>query len=72
MSVGERLAVAVGERAARDGELRRDQHPVADRLAVAEAAVSGHRFERVPGGVAEVQDPARPGLALVGGDHVAP
>ena len=40
-------------------ELRGDQHAVADRLAVAEAAVLRDRFERVAGRVAEVQDPAQ-------------
>ena len=63
-------AVALGQRAARGRQLRRDQHAVADRFAVAEAAVLGHRFERVAGGVAEVQDPPRPGFAFVGGDDV--
>ena len=61
----------VGQRAARTRQLRRDQHAVADRLAVTEAAVLGDRFERVAGGVAEVEDAARPGFALVGGDDLA-
>ena len=50
---------------ARDRELGRGEHPVADRLAVAEAPVLRHRLERMADGVAEVQRPPRPGFALV-------
>ena len=51
-------------------ELGGDEHAVGDRFAVAEAPVLRDRLERVAGGVAEVQDAARPGFALVGRDDV--
>ena len=70
IEIGERLSIALGQRAARRRQLGGDQHAVADRFAVAVAAVFGDRFERVAGGMAEVQDPARAGFPLVGGDDV--
>ena len=68
--IGERLAIGVGQRAARAGELGGDEHAVADRLAVPEAAVLRHRLDRVSRRVAEVQDPAQSPLALVPSHHV--
>ena len=65
-------AIAVRERAARDAELGGDEHAVGDRLAVTVAPVLRHRLEGVPGRVAEVQDPAQPGFALVGGHDRRP
>ena len=70
IEIGERLPILLGERAARDGELRRHQHAVSDRLAVAKAPVLRHRLERVTGGVAEIEDPPQPRFALVGRDDI--
>ncbi len=64
--IGERLAIAVGQRAAAHGQLRGDEHAVGDRLAVPVAPVLGDRLERVAGRVAEVQDAAQTGFLLVG------
>ncbi len=47
----------------RDGG--RAQEPPAHGLAVGEAPIVGHGLERVPEGVAEVQHPPKPTLALV-------
>src|SRR5688500_14643134 len=55
----ERFPVCRRHDTARDGNLRRDQHAVRNRLSVAEALVFRHRFERVTGRVAEVQHPPR-------------
>ena len=55
MSAASASRSAAGIDAARHRDLGGHQHPVADRFAVAEAAVFGHRLERVAGGVAEVQ-----------------
>ena len=64
--IGERLAIPLGERAARHGELGGDEHAVGDRFAVTEPPVLGHRLEGVAGGVAEVQDAAQARFLLVG------
>ena len=65
MSAASASRSAVGIDAARDGELGGHQHPVADRLAVAEAPVLRDRLERVAGGVAEVQRAPQARFALV-------
>jgi hypothetical protein len=56
---GERSRTSAGAPRA-DARARRRQHAVGDRLAVPEAAVAGHRLERVAGRVAEVEDAPAP------------
>ena len=53
-------------------KLRGHQHPVGHRLAVTKPPVLGHRFERMPRGVAEVQNAPQAGLPLVGRDDGRP
>ena len=50
------------------GDLGGDEHAVGDRLSVPEPLVFRHRLEGVARGVAEIQNPAEPGLLLVRGD----
>ena len=69
---GDALLDVRGRDAALHAERERGEHAVGDRLAVAEAAEPRDRFEGVADGVAEVQHAAQPGLALVGGDDLAP
>ena len=59
-----------GEGVAGDGEAGGGDHAPADGLAVEEFAVAGGGFDGVAEGVAEVEDHAEAGLALVGGDDV--
>ena len=66
----QRAPIVFGHDAAGDGNLGGDQHAVGNRLAVTEALVFGHRFERVTGRVAEVQHAPRARLALVESNHL--
>ena len=62
---GQRITVGGRERAARDAELGGDEHPVGNGLSMAEPAVFRYGFERMSGGVPEVQRASRPRFALV-------
>ena len=68
--LGQGGVVALAHQAAVGREPGRDQHAVRHRLAVPETPVPGDRLEGVSGRVPEVQDPAPPPFALVGGDHL--
>ena len=64
------LCVIVGRHeSARGGNVGRREHAQTDRLAMAEAAVVGQRFERVADGMPEIEDAPRAGFTLVRGDH---
>ena len=67
---GQRSAIRVVEDTAPDGDVGHGQHPVAHRFAVTEAAVLRHRLDRVPGGVAEIQQAPQAALPLVLRDDV--
>src|SRR5205807_203343 len=64
--IRERLTVAIREGAAGRGKVGRDEHAVRHRFAVAVPAVLRHRLECMSGGVAEIQNAARPRLVFVG------
>ena len=59
IEVGERLAIAFGECAARHRQIGDDEHAVGDGFAVAIAPVLRHRFERMTRRMTEVQNAAR-------------
>ncbi len=67
---GDRVEVERREQPAMARDPGRADEAPADRLAVGEAPVAGHRLERVAEGVAEVQDVAQAALALVALDDV--
>src|SRR5216683_1302329 len=58
-----------GNQASASRQLRGHHHSRGDRLAVQPRAVPGARFDGVAEGMAEIEQAAHAGFALVGGDH---